>query len=160
MRTRSIGVVALVAGLAGCDPYRCLVESRAQQLELQTSSGRAAFSLSQTRGAEDGEFVMWHLRSSPLPAPATRVLLREGTPEAPGRVLYDFPLVNPVPDLGVITQVFTRAPYDGEVPFTELWDLVQRQPVSFEIVFAGGVAPLRIGPLSLTSSGDWQDVCT
>ncbi|HET8646126.1 MAG TPA: hypothetical protein VFO85_11590 [Vicinamibacteria bacterium] len=157
-------MASLAAALSGCDPYRCLVQSRAQQFEAPIGSGpitgRAAFSLSQTRGAENDDFVMWHVRASPLPAPATRVTLREGTPDAPGRVLYEFPLVNAVADSGVITQVFTRTAYAGQVPFAELWDLVQRQPVSMEVVFTGDVPPLRVGPLSRTSSGDWQDVCT
>lgn len=165
-RFASVSAVAVAAAAlaAGCDPYRCLVQSRAQQYEATIGSGpvagRASFELAETRGAESGQFVMWHVRASPLPAAATRVLLRAGSPEAPGRLLYEFPLVNAVPDSGVITQVFSRTPYAGGVPFAELWDLVQREPVLFEVVLAGGTAPLRIGPLDRTLSTDWQDVCT
>ena len=147
-----------------CNPYRCLVQSRGQQFEAQLASGvvsgRASLLLSQTRGAESGDFVIWHVRAAPLPAAVERVRLREGTREAPGRILYEFPVTNVVPESGVITQVFTRTPYAGLVPFTELWDLVQRQPVVYEVVFAGAAPPLHIGPLNRTSAGDWQDVCT
>lgn len=166
MQLRPIAAATLVAAVlaAGCDPYRCLVQSRAQQYEAQTASGpvagRGFLELAESRGAENGAFVMWHVRASPLPAPATRVFLREGTPEAAGRVLYEFPLTNAVADSGVITQVFTRTPYAGTVPFAELWDLVQRQPVSFEVVFASDLPALRMGPVNRTGSSDWQDVCS
>ena len=157
-------LVTAAAFSAACNPYRCLVQSRAQQFEAQfargMASGRGSLLLSETRGAESGGFVIWHVRVAPLPAAAARVVLREGTREAPGRVLYEFPLVNVVPDSGVVTQVFTRTAYAGRVPFAELWELLQRQPVVFEVAFAGGAPPLRIGPLDRTSAGDWQDVCT
>lgn len=96
--------------------------------------------------------MIWHVRAAPLPAAVERVLLREGTPEAPGRVLYEFPLANVVPELGVITQASTPTPYAGLVPFTELWDLVQRQPVVFEVVFGGGAPPLH-GSLTKAQRG-------
>jgi hypothetical protein len=165
MRLRSIAILVTIAAFsAACNPYRCLVQSRAQQFEAQfvsgVVSGRGFLLLSETRGAESGAFVTWHVRMAPVSAAVARVLLREGTREAPGRVLYEFPLVNVVPDSGVITQVFTPTPYAGRVPFAELWDLIQRQAVLFEVVFAGGAPPLHIGPLDRTSAGDWQDVCT
>ena len=165
MRLRFTAVLVTAAAFStACDPYRCLVESRAQQFEAQLASGgvsgRGSLVLSETRGAETGAFVIWHVRATPLPADVARVLLREGTREAPGRVLYEFPLVNAVAESGVITQAFTRTPYAGPLPFAELWDLVGRQPVVFEIAFAGGAPPLHIGPLGRTSAGDWQDVCT
>ena len=165
MWLRLTAILVTVAGFpAACNPYRCLVQSRAQQLEAQfvsgVVSGRGSLLLSERRGAESGAFVIWHVRAAPIPAAVARVLLREGMREAPGRVLYEFPLANVVADSGVITQVFTPTPYAGLVPFNELWDLIQRQPVVFEIVFAGGALPLHIGPLDRTSAGDWQDVCT
>jgi hypothetical protein len=69
-------------------------------------------------------------------------------------------VVNSVPESGVITQVFVRTAYAGEVPFAELWDLVQREAVSFEVVFEGDVRTLRVGPLLRTGFSDWQEVCT
>jgi hypothetical protein len=165
MWLRSFAPAALVSAIlaAGCDPYRCLVQTRAQQFELDTASGPAAgrvsLLLSQSRGRDTGDFVMWHVRLSGPTAPATRVVLREGPPQAPGRVLYDFPLVNPVPNTGVVTQMLSPAPYAGQVPFAELWDLVQSQQISFEVQLSGGTE-LRIGPLPRTSAGDWQDACT
>jgi hypothetical protein len=116
--------------------------------------------LSETRGADNGAFVLWHLRAAPFTGRATVVSLRLGPPEAPGRLLYQFPLVNSVPDSGVLTQVFVRTAYAGEVPFAELWDLVQREPVSFHAVLDDGVRPLRVGPLLRTGSRDWQEVCS
>jgi hypothetical protein len=166
MWLRSIAAVATVPALlaAGCDPYRCEVQSRSLQYEADIAggpiAGRGSLELAETRGAENAAFVLWHVRASPLPAPVARVLLREGTPQAPGRVLYEFPLTNAVADSGVITQVFVRTPYAGQVPFAELWELIQRQPVSFEVVFAGAAPPLLIGPLGRTGSSDWHDVCT
>ena len=165
MPLRSTAIALLPAFLwAGCNPYRCLVQSRSQVFEGQPASGtvagRGSLQLTETRGDENGAWVVWHVRASPLPAQATRVFLREGTPDAPGRVLYEFPLTNAVAESGVITQVFVRIPYAGQVPFEELWELVQRQPVSFEVVFGGGAPPLRIGPLNRTGSSDWHDVCT
>jgi hypothetical protein len=166
MRLRSAAPASLVAValLAGCDPYQCLVQSRAQQYELQTASGpaagRVALELSQTRGDENDDFVLWHVRLDGATAPATRVLLREGLPQTPGRVLYEFPLTNAVPASGVVTQVFTRTRYAGQVPFAELWDLIQSQPVSFEVQFSGDSPPVRVGPLGRTGGSDWQDVCT
>ena len=166
MWLRSLAPACLVASVlsAGCDPYRCLVQSRAQQFELETASGPAAgrvsLQLSQTRGRESGDFVMWHVRLTGATAQAARVVLREGPPQAPGRVLYDFPLANALPASGVITQVFTRTAYAGEVPFSQLWALVESQPVSFEVQFSGDSPSLLIGPLVRTSAGDWQDVCT
>jgi hypothetical protein len=167
MRLRSIrplALLAVTASLPGCDPYRCLVQTRGQQYETETTIAGAAvrgsFLLTERRGAESGQFVIWHVRATPMPGQATRVLLREGTPQAPGRVLYEFPLTNAVPATGVITASLVPVPYAGQVPFAEIWDLLQRQPVSFEVVFTGAVAPLAIGPLGQTSVGDWQDACT
>jgi hypothetical protein len=166
MSLRSIASAAVVSAVlsAGCDPYRCEVQSRSLQYEAELGSGpvagRGVLELAETRGAENAAFVLWHVRASPLAAPAVRVSLREGTPEAPGRVLYDFPLINAVADSGVVTQVFVRAPYAGQVSFAELWELVQRKPVSFEVVFAADALPVRIGPLGRTGSSDWHDVCS
>lgn len=68
--------------------------------------------------------------------------------------------MNSVPESGVITQVFVRTAYAGEVPFAEIWELVERQPVSFEVVFDGDVRPLVVGPLIRTGSSDWQEACS
>jgi hypothetical protein len=159
-------VAALAAALAGCGlgEGRCLVESRSLQYEAETRSdslvGRGFLELSETRGAENAAWVLWHVRVAPFVGRATTVSLREGPPEAPGRLLYRFPVVNSVPESGVITQVFVRTAYAGEVPFAEFWDLVQREAVSFELVFEGDVRTLRVGPLLRTGFSDWQDVCT
>ena len=165
-RSDHAAVMTFVAAVlfAGCNPYRCLVQSRFQRYDAQIGggpiAGRGVFELTETRGAENATLVLWHVRASPLPAAATRVFLREGTADTPGRLLYEFPLMNAVPESGVITQAFAGVPHAGPVPFAELWELVQRQPVSFEIVFGSGPPPLRIGPLNRAGSGDWQDVCT
>jgi hypothetical protein len=153
---------------AGCDVGRdlgrCAVESRSLQYGAETRSdsrvGNGFLQLSETRGAENGAFSLWHLRVAPFVGRARIVSLRQGPPEAPGRLLYQFALVNSVPESGVITQVFVRTPYAGEVPFAELWELVQREPVSFEAVFDGDVRPLRVGPLLPAGSSDWQEVCS
>ncbi len=148
----------------GCEGERCLVQSRAIQHEAQSSGdgrvGRGFLELAETRAAENAAWVLWHVRVTPFAGTATTVVLRQGTPQAPGAVLYRFPVVNSAPDSGVLTQVFVRTAYAGEVPFDQLWDLVQSQPVSFEVVFDGGVAPLRIGPLLRTGFSDWQDACS
>lgn len=166
MGVRSIAA-ALAVVVSGCDiggGGRCTVESRAVQYEAETRRGAligtAFLELSETRGAEDRDWVIWHLRAAPLAGRVTRVSLRQGTPGSPGRVLYEFPVVNPVPESGVITQVFVRTPYAGAVPFAELWELVQREPVTFEAVFDSNAEPLRVGPLVLTDSTDWQDACS
>jgi hypothetical protein len=75
-------------------------------------------------------------------------------------VLYEFPLTNAVADTGVITQVFVRTPYAGQVPFAELWELLLRQPVSFEITFAGEAPAVRVGPLGRTGFSDWEEACS
>jgi hypothetical protein len=155
--------LTLFAG-AGCDPTRCLVESRALQYEAQTTTdsrtGVGSLELVETRGEERGTFILWHVRVAPLPGTARTVVLREGPPGAPGRLLYTFPILNPVPASGVVTQVFVRTPYAGAVPFSELWDLVQSRSVSFEVVFEGEARPAGIGPLIRTDSSDWQETCS
>jgi hypothetical protein len=164
-RDRALAVALAVVGGVGCDlGERCLVESRSLHYEAETSRegrvGRASLELTETRGAETASWVVWHVRVTPFVTGARRVVLREGPPDAPGRVLYDFVVVNAVPASGVVTQVFTRTPYAGEVPSAELWELVQRQPVSFEILFDGDARPFRVGPLLRTGSSDWQDACS
>jgi hypothetical protein len=161
----ALAAAALAVAAAGCGVGgRCLVESRASEYRAETSSGsrvgNGALQLSETRGAENGAFVLWQLRVAPFAGRATSVSLRQGTPEAPGRLLYRFPLVNSVPESGVLTQVFVRTAYSGDVPFAEMWELIQREPVSFEATFDGDVRPLRVGPLLRTESSDWQDVCS
>ena len=152
--------VACDGGLGG----RCLVESRALEYGAETRSGGRVgtgfLELSETRGADVGAFAIWHLRIAPPAGTARTVSLRQGPPDAQGRVLYRFPLVNPVAESGVLTQVFARTPYAGEIPFAELWDLVQREPVSFEAVLDGDAAAVRVGPLGRTRSSDWQEACS
>jgi hypothetical protein len=148
--------LALLAG-TGCDfGERCTVESRT----LEYEAGRGYLELVETRGAENATFILWHVRVDASVGTATRAVLREGTPDAPGRVLYDFPLVNPVPASGVVTQVFVRTAYAGEIPFAELWELLGRQPVSFEVGFDGDVPPVRDGPLERSGFSDWQETCS
>jgi hypothetical protein len=147
--------LAVIAG-AGCDLERCTVESRS--LQYEASGG--FLELTETRGAENARWILWHVRVAPVPGTPRAAVLREGPPEAPGRRLYEFPLVNSVPESGVVTQVFVRTPYAGEVPFDELWELVQNEPVSFEVLFDGDVPPRRIGPLLRTGSSDWQETCS
>ena len=164
---RSILAGIVAAGLAvlgvGCDLERCETESRALEYGAETRSGSLVgngfLQLSETRGSENVASVLWHLRVAPAAGRARTVSLRQGPPQAPGRVLYEFPLVNSVTESGVITQVFTRAAYAGKVPFAELWELVQREPVSFEIVFEGD-GRLVVGPLLRTGSSDWQETCS
>ena len=165
MRLRSIALPAIVSAVlsAGCDSYPCDFQSRDVQYEAQTGNGpvaRGFLELFETNGAGEVPSVLWHVRVTPLPAPATRVLLREGAHDSLGRVLYEFPLTNAVADTGVIAQAFVRTPYAGQVPFAELWELLQRQPVSFEVTFAGDASPVRIGPLGRTAFSDWEDACS
>jgi hypothetical protein len=156
-------ILAAGCGLAR-DLERCEVESRSLQYAAETRSdslvGTGFLELSETRGSERGAWMLWHLRVAPFGGRARVVSLRQGPPEAPGRVLYEFPLLNSVSESGVLTQVFVRTAYAGEVPFAELWDLIQHQPVSFEVVFDGDVQPLRVGPLVRTDFSDWQEVCS
>jgi hypothetical protein len=159
--------MVLAVGVAGCDHgigVRCAIESRALEYAAETRTGTLVgngfLTLSETRGAENRTFVTWHLRAAPSAARARAVLLRQGPPGAPGRLLIQFPLLNAVSESGVITQVFVQTPYAGEIPFAELWELIQREPVSFEVVFDGDAAPLRVGPLLRTNSSDWQEICS
>jgi hypothetical protein len=160
------GILAGTLMTAGCGlgDGECLVESRALELSGQTADGpvivNGFLELSETRGSENGAFVIWHFRVVPSSGNVTAVLLRRGTPGAPGRELYRFPLVNGVPASGVITQVFARTPYDGVMPFPDFWDLVQREPVSFFAEVDGGARLLSVGPLVRTGSSDWQEACS
>ena len=161
---RAVAAALAVIAAAGCDPGRCGVESRSREYAAETRRdslvGNGFLELSETRGAENDAWVLWHLRVAPFAGRARTVRLRQGPPEAPGRLLYEFALVNSVPESGVITQVFVRTAYAGEVPFAELRELVERQPVSFEVVFDGDVRPLVVGPLIRTGSSDWQEACS
>jgi hypothetical protein len=164
MRLRPIALSALVGAVlsAGCDRYPCDFQSREVQYEAQMGNGsiaRGFIELIETNVAGEVPSVLWHVRVSPLPAPATRVVLREGAPDSSGRVLYEFPLTNAVADTGIVTQVSVRTPYAGQVPFAEFWDLLQRQPASFEVTFAGDASPVRVGPLGRIGFSDWQDAC-
>jgi len=165
LRTGSLlaGTSAALAILSGpgCGlTNRCTVESRSLQYEAGTADGMGFLQLSQTRGAESGAWVLWHVRVTSSAGTVRTVTLREGPPDAPGRLLYDFPLLNSVPPSGVVTQVFVRTAYAGEVPFAEVWELVQSHPVSFEVAFDGDVRPLRLGPLVRTGASDWQEICS
>jgi hypothetical protein len=172
-RLRSVLAGAVTAGLAlipapGCglarDLERCEVQSRSLQYAAETKSdslvGTGFLELSETRGAESGAWVLWHLRVAPFTGRVRVVSLRQGPPEAPGRALYEFPLLNSASESGVVTQVFVRTAYRGEVPLAELWELIQRHPVSFEVVFDGDVRSLRVGPLLRTGFSDWQEACS
>jgi hypothetical protein len=156
----------LAVATAGCDRglVRCEVESRSLDFGAETRTdsltGNGFLELTETRGAENAAFVVWHLRAAPFGGTAAAVSLRQGPPEAPGRLLYRFPLVNSVPQSGVLTQVFVRTPYAGEIPFAELWELVQREPVSFHAVLEADARPLRVGPLLRTAFSDWQEACS
>jgi hypothetical protein len=151
-----------IGGLAVIGCYDCTIQGRFMEFRAAGSAGSAVtevfLDLNETRGSEDAQYVIWSVRVSPLDGPVTAVRLRVGTAEAPGAVLYDFPLVNAVPDAGVITQVFVNQPYAGEVPFDELWDLIQGDPVFVEVIYQDSPAVPRIGPLELTNARDWQDI--
>ena len=161
---RTVAAALVLIAAADCDVGRCGVESRSLEYAAETRSGSLVgngfLELSETRGAENAAWVVWHLRVAPFVGRARTASLRQGPPQAPGRVLYEFPLVNSVSESGVITQAFVRTAYAGKVPFAELWELVQRQPVSFEVVFDGDVRPLAVGPLLPTQSSDWQEACS
>ena len=173
VRPRSIaaGIAAaatlMTAAACGLVPRaeRCGNESRSLEHAAETRSGSRVgtgfLELTETRGAENRAWVVWHVRAEPSVVGRVRtVSLRQGSREAPGRVLYQFPLVNSVPASGVITQVFVRTAYAGEVPFAELWELIQRQPVFYEVAFEGDAQPLAVGPLVRTQSSDWQETCS
>ena len=166
MTYRIVAAALALIAAAACDfgVGRCTVESRSVEYAAETRTGSLVVNgfleLAETRGAENGAWVLWHVRMAPFAGRARTVSLRQGPPEAPGRLLYEFAVVNSVPASGVITQVFVRTPYAGEVPFAELWELIQRQPVSFEVVFDGDSRPLVVGPLSRTGFSDWQDACS
>ena len=162
---RTIALIAAIGagglGFTGCGAA-CTVQSRILDLRTgQTLGGtEAALGLRQTRGSEEGRFVMWFVRVNPLVGTVGQVRLRAATGDHAGRVLYEFPLVNAVPAAGVVTQVFEDTPYQGAVPFAELWDLLQRDQAFVEVIDAASTSVLRIGPLELRTSLDWQDVCT
>ena len=165
MRLRSIALSALVGSIlsAGCDTQPCDFDSREVQYEAEMGNGpvaRGFLELIETRGAGEAPSMLWHVRVAPLPAPATRVLLREGAPDSLGRVLYEFPLTNAVAEAGIITQVSVRTPYAGPVPFAEFWNVLQLQPVSFEVTFAGDASPVRVGPLGRIEFDDWEQGCS
>jgi len=126
-----------------------------------TVTSEAFVELDETRGSEEGQYLLWAVREDPTSWPVTAVRLRAGTSDAPGVVLYDFPLLNAVPCAEVITQVFHLRPYDGATPFLALWDRLQSEPFYVEIVYEGSLAPKGIGPLHLTNEADWRDIlCT
>src|SRR5688572_28037512 len=124
LRSRSLLAGVLSAGLAALSyarcklATRCTVESRSLQYEAKTRAesrvGTGFLELSETRGAENAAWVIWHVRVEPLAALARTVVLREGPTGGPGRVLYEFPLLNSVPASGVVTQVFVRTTYAGQ----------------------------------------------
>ena len=161
---RGAVAIAFLVAAAGCDLGStlggCGVETRSLEYGAQTATRAGFLELSETRGDENGAFVIWHVRATPFPGSARTVSLREGPPDAPGRLLYRFPVANAVPESGVLTQVFTRTPYAGEVPFAELWDRIQREPVSFHAELESDATVVRIGPLLRTGSSDWQEACT
>jgi hypothetical protein len=163
-RAVSWATILVVAG-AGCDfVNRCTVESRAAEYRTEATSGSgvglAALELSQTRGAEHRDWLLWHVRVTPWMGTPVAVLVREGRPEAPGRTLFELPVLNTVPDSGVVTQVFVRTAYAGSVPFAELWDIIQSRPVTVEILFGASRQPVRLGPLLPAGSSDWQETCS
>jgi hypothetical protein len=164
MSPRCLAAAFAFMAATACDLERCEIESRTQEYGAETrTDSRVAngfLELSQSRGAENAAWVLWHVRVTPLTGRARTVSLRQGLPNAPGRLLYQFPLVNAVAESGVLTQVFVRTAYAGELPFAELWELVQREPVFFEVVFDGHVRPLLVGPLLPTNSSDWQETCS
>ena len=89
---RALVVLAAAAAAAGCDGFPgCAVESRALEYRAETASapltGTGFLELSQTRGSENADFVIWHLRAAPFAGRATTVELRQGPPGAPGRLL-------------------------------------------------------------------------
>lgn len=160
-----VGLTLALCVTPGPACYQCTIQGRFMEFRAADSTGAvmhdAFVDLDQTRGSEDGQYILWAVREDPTSGPVNAVRLRAGTPDEPGVVLYDFPLLNAVPSAGVITQVFQLRPYDGATPFLELWDRLQSGPFYVEIVYEGSLAPKGIGPLRLTNEADWRDIlCT
>jgi hypothetical protein len=161
LAARTVCATVMLVAAAGCDvANRCTVEGRSREYRAETRVGLAALELSQTRGAEDRDWLLWHVRVTPWIGTPAAVVLREGAPAAPGPTLAELPVLNTVPDSGVVTQVFVRTAYAGEVPFAELWDLLQARPVTVEVLYGQGQPPVRLGPLVPAGSSDWQEACS
>jgi len=160
-----IGVALALYVTSGPACYECTIQGRFLEFRAADSAGtvtsEAFVELDETRGSEEGQYILWAVREDPTSGPVSAVRLRAGMPDDPGMVLYDFPLLNAVPSAGVITQVFQLHPYAGATPFLELWDRLQHEPFYVEIVYEGSLAPRGIGPLHLTNEADWRDIlCT
>lgn len=157
-----IGLTLALCIAPGPACYQCTIQGRFMEFRAgdstEAATSEAFVELDETRGSEEGQYILWAVREDPTSGTVSAVRLRAGTPDKPGIVLYDFPPLNAVPSAGVITQVFQLHPYAGATPFAQLWDRLQREPAYVEIVYEGLLDPKGIGPLRLTNDADWRDI--
>lgn len=92
---------------------------------LASDTGTASISLHEARNhrskATSAREIMWFVSSGLTRSGVTAVHLHE---TGSGRLLYTIPIDPGSAPSNVITQVFTRQPYDGAVDFEEVYELV------------------------------------
>ena len=163
MTYRSVAAALRADRRPGCDfgsavePSRVVPRSRSGNAE-RSRSETASSNWPRPAAPENGAWVVGTCACA-FAGRARTVWLPAGTPEAPGRLLYEFAVVNSVPASGVITQVFVRTPTRARCPSRALG----ADPATARIL-RGSVrrrftAARRRAAHPERGSSDWQRAC-
>ena len=151
-RPVQVGVMALAiraADLGSARDYECGIHGRLMRFRPTGPAESAAIAerLGLSGLTAGAEYVVWEVRVDPFAAPVTTVRLRLGTADAPGSTLCAFPFPAAEDDECGHVRMFVSAE-GSDLPFEELWQLIQREPVHVEVMLEDAVEPLAIGPLT------------
>ncbi|MGE3618556.1 MAG: hypothetical protein AB7L66_21985, partial [Gemmatimonadales bacterium] len=156
-RRFALASLLLLAGAGGClfPTGLCRDETRAITVDATltavagTDTGRVYLSLFEARRGEghasSEQSVVYSAIGSLDRTTVTAIHLHRGSPAGAGEVLYEFPLV-PGNVESVITNTYTREPYDGSTEFRNLFALLRDSTTSIDLHGAGPAPPAQIGP--------------
>ena len=160
-------VLTLLLGSALTACYRCLTEARfltTRGVLVETGDGAGADSvgtfgllLSQRRGMTEDVGISWGFQVPAAEEDVAQVVIREGTDDGQGRILFTLPAWDDPPWVpGAVAPVR----YDGPLEDREFFEILLRGEAHVEITVRGREPSHLYAPLEAPQVSPWSDTCT